>query len=194
MGVRISERLTYANVMATIAVFGVLAGGSAYAVSKIDTSDIARRAVTAKKIDREAVTSGKLASNAVTNAKLAPQSVQTEDFDSFAAGPAIAGLEVDAQGFVLSSFNRVGGEPTVQHPAPGEYRLTIPGTDGDAAFLPYVRSATLIDPFDAPGQISVGRISEACPIHACPEPTLVRTWDTDGNPANRSFAFLIFRG
>lgn len=37
---RIRRRLTYANVMATIAVFGVLAAGGAYAASKIGTNQI----------------------------------------------------------------------------------------------------------------------------------------------------------
>jgi hypothetical protein len=41
----ITRRLTYANAMATIAVFGVLAGGGAYAASKIGAGDIAKNAV-----------------------------------------------------------------------------------------------------------------------------------------------------
>jgi hypothetical protein len=41
------DRLTYANVMATIAVFIAL-GGSAYAVSKIDGSNIRNRSLTGK--------------------------------------------------------------------------------------------------------------------------------------------------
>jgi hypothetical protein len=37
---RLRSRLTYANVMSTIAVFGVLAGGSAYAANTIGSTDI----------------------------------------------------------------------------------------------------------------------------------------------------------
>ena len=40
---RLRSRLTYANVMATIAVVGMLVGGGAYAASKIGASDIAER-------------------------------------------------------------------------------------------------------------------------------------------------------
>jgi hypothetical protein len=47
---RIRQHLTYANVMATIAVVGVLAGGGAYAASKIGPRDIARNAVLSKHI------------------------------------------------------------------------------------------------------------------------------------------------
>ena len=44
---RIRAHLTYSNVMSTIAVFGVLAGGSAWAASKIGTNEIEPGAVTA---------------------------------------------------------------------------------------------------------------------------------------------------
>ena len=54
---RLQQRLTYANVMATIAVFGVLAGGGAYAASKIGASDIAKNAVRSKHIKKSAVKS-----------------------------------------------------------------------------------------------------------------------------------------
>ena len=47
---RIREHLTYGNVMATIAVFGVVAGGGAYAASKIGPRDIAQNAVRSKHI------------------------------------------------------------------------------------------------------------------------------------------------
>lgn len=42
---RLRGRLTYANVMSTIAVFGVLAGGGAYAATKIGPRDIRKNAV-----------------------------------------------------------------------------------------------------------------------------------------------------
>ncbi len=77
---RIHGRLTYANVMSTIAVFLVVSGGAAYARSHLPknsvgskqirknavrTGDIARNAIRVGKIDREAVKAGKLAKNAV---------------------------------------------------------------------------------------------------------------------------------
>ena len=65
---RIRPHLTYANVMATIAVFGVL-GGSAWAASKIDTNQIERGAVTAKKLHKNAVTTKKIKDEAVTGDK-----------------------------------------------------------------------------------------------------------------------------
>ena len=52
---RIRDRLTYANVAATIALFLALSGGVVYAASKIDTNDIANNAVTEKKLAKHAV-------------------------------------------------------------------------------------------------------------------------------------------
>lgn len=65
---RIRPHLTYANVMSTFAVFGVL-GGSAWAASKIDTNQIEKGAVTANKLHNNAVTTKKVKDEAVTGAK-----------------------------------------------------------------------------------------------------------------------------
>lgn len=54
---RISSHLTYANVMATLAVFGILAGGGAYAASKIGADDIADNAIRSRHIKEKAVRS-----------------------------------------------------------------------------------------------------------------------------------------
>jgi hypothetical protein len=67
---RIRDHMTYANVMATIAVFGVLAGGGAYAASKIGPSDIAKHAVHSRHINKKAVKTSKIGSGAVTGGKL----------------------------------------------------------------------------------------------------------------------------
>jgi hypothetical protein len=58
---KIIPRLTYANVMSTVAVFVVLAGGSALAAeSKVGTSDIKNGAVTTQKLHAQAVTGAKV--------------------------------------------------------------------------------------------------------------------------------------
>jgi hypothetical protein len=72
---RMRERLSYANVMSTIAVFGVLAGGSAYAAATIGADDIKRNAVRSKHIRVNAVSPAKLAPGAVSTAKLADEAV-----------------------------------------------------------------------------------------------------------------------
>lgn len=66
-----SGALSYANVMSTIAVFGVLAGGGAYAASQIKAGDIKKNAVHSKHIKKGAVKTPELADGAVTDEKLA---------------------------------------------------------------------------------------------------------------------------
>jgi hypothetical protein len=84
-------RLTYANVMSTVAVMLAL-GGTSYAAfnlpnnsvtspkikdGAVHSSDLGNGAVTSKKLANNAVTSGKLANQAVTSGKLAPDAVGT---------------------------------------------------------------------------------------------------------------------
>jgi len=69
------RKLTYANVMSTIAVFGVLAGGSAYAAATIGAGDIKKNAVRSRHIITKAVSTAKLADGAVTGRKLADGAV-----------------------------------------------------------------------------------------------------------------------
>jgi hypothetical protein len=72
---QIRKRLTYANVMSSIAVFLVLGGATALAAShlgknSVGTKQLKSNAVTAKKIKKSAVTEAKIKKNAVTGAKI----------------------------------------------------------------------------------------------------------------------------
>jgi hypothetical protein len=71
---RIRCMLTYANVMSTIAVFGVL-GGGAYAAAQIGPKDIKRNAVRSKHIKKNQVARKHLKRNAVSAAKIAAGAV-----------------------------------------------------------------------------------------------------------------------
>jgi hypothetical protein len=77
LGGRVRERLSYANVMSTIAVFGVLAGGGAYAAATIGAGDIKKNAVRSKHIRKGAVRSKQIRNKAVSTAKLADGAVST---------------------------------------------------------------------------------------------------------------------
>jgi hypothetical protein len=63
---RLRAHLTYANVMSTLAVFLILAGGGAYAALKLKPNS-----VKTKSIKNSAVTSAKIADSAVTGPKIA---------------------------------------------------------------------------------------------------------------------------
>jgi hypothetical protein len=71
---QIRKRLTYANVMSSIAVFLVLGGATALAAglakNSVGTKQLKKNAVTAAKIKKNAVTTAKIKNGAVTGAKV----------------------------------------------------------------------------------------------------------------------------
>jgi len=75
----IRKRITYANVVATLALFLALGGAAVAAThlprNSVGPNQLKRGAVTAAKIRKQAVTSGKLAPRSVINGKLGPNSV-----------------------------------------------------------------------------------------------------------------------
>jgi hypothetical protein len=74
---QIRKRLTYANVMSSIAVFLVLGGATAFAASKIGSNQLKANSVTTGKIKKEAVTTAKIKKAAVTGAKIKLSSLGT---------------------------------------------------------------------------------------------------------------------
>lgn len=68
-------RLTYANVVATLALFFALCGGAAVAANTVRSGDIAPGAVQTADIHQRAITSGKLAVGAVRGNQIASRSV-----------------------------------------------------------------------------------------------------------------------
>ena len=78
----IRNRITYANVMATIAVFLVLGGATAVAASKlgkntVGTKQLKANSVTTAKLKRNAVTEAKLKTGAVTEQKVKDSAITT---------------------------------------------------------------------------------------------------------------------
>lgn len=72
---QIRKRLTYANVMSSLAVFLILGGASAFAAvqlgkNTVGSKQLKKNAVSAAKIKNEAVTNAKLKAGAVTETKL----------------------------------------------------------------------------------------------------------------------------
>lgn len=75
---QIHKRLTYANVMSSIAVFLVIGGGAAFAAlgkNTVGAKQLKKNAVTNPKIADNAVRTGELADNAVTATELADAAV-----------------------------------------------------------------------------------------------------------------------
>jgi hypothetical protein len=88
----IRERLSYANVIATLALFAALGLGTAYAADKIGSKDIAKNAIKSKHIKAGNVKNADLAPGAVDSAKVADSSLLTKDF---AAGQLPRGPQGD---------------------------------------------------------------------------------------------------
>jgi hypothetical protein len=82
---QIRKRLTYANVMSSIAVFLVLGGATAFAATKIGANQLKANSVKTGKIVKEAVTTGKIKNGAVTESKLADGAVTTNKLANDAA-------------------------------------------------------------------------------------------------------------
>lgn len=110
---KIRSRITYANVMSSLAVFLVLGGATAFAATKIGSNEIKANAILTGKIKKEAVTAGKVKNAAITNSKLADGAVTESKIAAGAISPAklsasaqptlIASLQVKANGEVIAS-------------------------------------------------------------------------------------------
>lgn len=151
----IRKRLSYANVMSSLAVFLVLGGGAAYAANKIGTNQlqgasvttakIKRRAVTTSKLANEVVRTGKIAKGAVTGGRLANGSVSLEKLVPGFVAPIAEKLSraanVAATGSVL--IGSVGiAQANVAHPADGFYCFSglNPAPAGGVATIDYSES------------------------------------------------------
>jgi hypothetical protein len=87
-------RLTYANVVATLALFLALTGGVVYAAEKIGSKDIDRDAVKAKHIKTNAVREAEIRANAVGAEEIGPGQVAAEEI----ADGSVGGAEVNEAG------------------------------------------------------------------------------------------------
>lgn len=75
---QLRAKLSYANVMSSLAVFLVLGGATAFAATKIGSGQLKANSVLTGKIKKEAVTEGKIKNGAITTAKLANDAVTGE--------------------------------------------------------------------------------------------------------------------
>jgi hypothetical protein len=93
---QIRKRLTYANVMSSLAVFLILGGATAFAaVKKVGPNEIKANSIKTGKIVKEAVTAGKIKKNAVTESRIADGAVTTNKLaDNAVTTPKIANSAV----------------------------------------------------------------------------------------------------
>ena len=76
---KLRARMTYANVVSTIALAIAIGGGTAYAATKIGTKNIRYHAVTASKLATNSVTGSKVKSNALSGSDIRDNSVTSAE-------------------------------------------------------------------------------------------------------------------
>jgi hypothetical protein len=152
--------------MSTIAVFGVLAGGSAYAASKIGPSDIKKNAVRSKHIKDGAITA---------------KDIQSETREQLRgpAGPAGAPATalwaaVDASGNLMRGSHATG---SVLGPT-GNYTVTF---DRDVSAC--VSTASISN--------NVGQINAVNALGG-PQNVYIGVSNSAGGPANQPFYLAVF--
>ncbi len=149
---KFGTRLTYANVVSSLALFLVLSGGAAYAAKKIGSHELRGGAVTTAKIKRSAVTrskikagaisTAKIANGAVTNARLASGSVSLEKLAPGFVAPTAEKLShaarISAGGIVQAGSVGIS-QANVTHPSEGFYCFSglNPAPVGGVATIDY---------------------------------------------------------
>ncbi len=166
---RFSKRLSYANVVSTLALFLALSGATALAVNQLPEKSVGakqlrpgavvadkirKNAVTAPKIKAEAIKSGKIASFAVKEAKLANGSVS----GSKLANEAVS-TEKISQGAVGGT--QVNEATLSQVPSANTANLATFAESANPVAFAAVSQEGNVDSANSKGQISVSEGKEA---------------------------------
>jgi hypothetical protein len=137
---KLRPRITYANVVSTIALALAIGGGTAYAATRIGTSNIRYHAVTGSKVATNAVTASKVKNSALSGYDIRDNSITSADIRAgtllatdFAANqlpkgdkgdPATSIFGVVSSGGGLTNFKNVAGISGSGTPGTG-YTVTI---------------------------------------------------------------------
>jgi hypothetical protein len=187
-------RITYANVVSTIALGLAIGGGTAYAATTIGTSNIRYHAVTGAKVATNAVTASKVKNSALSGTDLRDNSVASADIRNgtllaadFAANqlpkgdkgdkgdPATSIFGVVASGGGLTNFKNVSAISGVGP----DYTITVGQDVSKCAAV-----ATLVG--GAPGTVT------AEPTAGNAQQITFRTYGADNNPNPRAFQFAVY--
>ena len=155
---KLRKRLTYANVMSSIAVFLVLGGATAVAAKKIGSNELKSNSVTTAKLKKNAVTAAKIKKNAVTTAKL--------------KNGAVTGAKVN-----LSTLG------TVPNSAATDVIKTSKGTIGvgqEATALQYGPLSIVVKCFDSDEPVPDGDLDARAYITSSTTGTVFTSWE-DGS-------------
>jgi hypothetical protein len=111
---RFRPRITYANVVATMALFLALAGGTVWAANKINGKQIKKNTIPGNRIKKKTLTANQIKNQTITNNQIKPGSIQKT---ALAAG-TIPGIIAEA------SATNLPGASTETPPGPTPIALT----------------------------------------------------------------------
>ncbi len=210
---QIRKRLTYANVMSSIAVFLILGGATAFAAKKIGANELKGNSVKTGKIVKEAVTTSKIKQNAVNTSRIADNSITTAKIvndavtgdkvkeSSLSEVPsankantaASATLAESAQPQVFAKVNTNGTVDAANSKGLTSANVTTPAGEGVycisvPAFVP--RGGQVTTQFGGTGgttaQITIGGTGN------CPAPLVqVLTWTGGATPTASNLTFYV---
>jgi hypothetical protein len=83
---KLRSRMTYANVISTIALGLAIGGGTAYAATRIGTSNIRYHAVTGSKVANNAITASKVKNSALSGSDIRDNSIRGADIRAGSLG------------------------------------------------------------------------------------------------------------
>jgi hypothetical protein len=129
---QIRKRLTYANVMSSLAVFLVLGGATAFAASKIGANQLKANSVKTGKIVKEAITTSKIKNNAVNGAKVNESTLGTVPSATTATTATTAGTASNVLWAVVENPAGVGNAKLVRSSQPAP--TVIEGVGVDVVF------------------------------------------------------------
>jgi hypothetical protein len=190
---KLRSRMTYANVVSTIALGLAIGGGTAYAATKIGTSNIRYHAVTGSKLATNAVTASKVKNSALSGSDLRDNSVTSADIrtgtllaNDFAPNqlpkgdkgdkgdPATSIFGVVTEGGALSSFKNVSAISGT-----GPYTITVNQDVSKCAAV-----GTLVG--GAAGTVT------AQPTPGSAQQITFATYGQEGNVNPRAFQFAVY--
>lgn len=135
------SRLTYSNIVSTLALFLALSGGVAFAASKVHTNGIFKRAVTSGKLAIGAVRSNQIADGAVSAKQIASATIGSKQIGSSAIAPSNLQFPVFYAASPLGGSLAVPDGETVPYPLsnatwaqnPGQIVVIFGGAAGTLA-------------------------------------------------------------
>jgi hypothetical protein len=109
---RLRSKLSYANIVATLALFLVIAGGSAFAAGKL-----AKNSVGNKQIKNNAITTAKIKNGSVTGAKIAKGSVTGSNINLSSLGAVPSATHATSADTASTATNagQLGGVPASRY-------------------------------------------------------------------------------